>query len=452
MSRRLLHLLSQRPGRSGSGVFLAAMVREAARRGYVQHVVAVGPAGTSHRELPPLAADEMTPIVFPDPEAPFPAPGNSDVMPYPSSVFAQMSEPQIAQYLRVCRRVLAEVGERFRPDLVHAHHLFLMTGLAREVFAQVPMVATSHNAELRQLLRAPWLAPAMLPGLRSLDRVCVLTERSREDTIAAYGIAPERIAITGAGYRPDLFFRGEETPAELAAALRREHGVELPLDEDGAPLPAVTFIGRLSSAKGVPYLLAAVEQGARLTARPFRLLLVGASGSGENGREMDELVARAGGRVVHLGAMSQEAVSLVLRCSALFVLPSLFEGLPLVMLEAAACGCPCLVAGLPPLASWVPAAWRATGCFEMVPPLATTEADRPVAGDVPRYVADLAAGVARMLERPPAEESRRRLAELAAEHTWSAVFERYEAIYAQLEDERGVEVGQIDRSSGIVLR
>ena len=51
---RILHLLSQRPGRSGSGVFLAAMVREAARRGYEQHAIAAGPAGTTVAELPPL--------------------------------------------------------------------------------------------------------------------------------------------------------------------------------------------------------------------------------------------------------------------------------------------------------------------------------------------------------------------------------------------------------------
>ena len=92
---RLLHVLSQRPGRSGSGVFLAAMVREAARRGYEQHAIVAGPPGTSATELPPLRDHEVTPITFPSPEAPFPLPGNSDVMPYPTTVFARMTEAQI---------------------------------------------------------------------------------------------------------------------------------------------------------------------------------------------------------------------------------------------------------------------------------------------------------------------------------------------------------------------
>lgn len=430
---RLLHLLSQRPGRSGSGVFLSAMVRQAARHGYPQHAVAVGPEGTSHRELPPLGPEEFTPIVFPNPEAPFPVPGNSDVMPYPSTIFSEMTEDQVRRYRAVCRRGLEEVRDRFRPEVVHAHHLWLMTALVREVFAGIPMVATSHNAELRQAVRAPWLVPGILDGIRGIDRVCVLTPRSREDTVAAYGVDPERIAVTGAGYRPDLFHPPEGSPAEQAAALAGEFGIELPVGPDGEPEPMVTFIGRLSTAKGVPYLLEAARRlGEEEPERPWTLLLVGASGSNEDGRRMDELVREAGPRVRHLGAVPQAAVARVLGLSSLFVLSSLFEGLPLVMLEAAACGCPCLVAGLPPLASWVSPEWRESGCFELIPALAVTEADRPVAADEARYVADLAAGIERFLESPPSPEQRRAFAEAAREHTWGAVFDRYRAVYAEI--------------------
>ena len=54
--------------------------------------------------------------------------------------------------------MMERVRERFRPDIVHAHHLWLMTALARDVFRDVPLVATSHNSELRQLIKAPHLA------------------------------------------------------------------------------------------------------------------------------------------------------------------------------------------------------------------------------------------------------------------------------------------------------
>jgi glycosyltransferase involved in cell wall biosynthesis len=439
---RILHLLSQRPGRSGSGVFLAALVREAARRGYEQHAIAAGPPGTSAAELPPLADGQLTPILFPSPEAPFPVPGNSDVMPYPSTVFSRMTEAQIEMYLGACRRVMEEVRDRFQPDLVHAHHLWLMTALAREVFADRPVIATSHNAELRQLVKAPHLTPRVLPGVRGLDRIGVLTPQSVDDTLHAFGVSPERIALTGAGFRGDWFTAPEAPREAILGELRERFGIALPGGSDGSvgsvrsvgsgeEIRFITFVARLSTAKGVPFLL---EAAARLAgqAPPFRLLLVGASGSGEDGRLMDPAVAAAGPGVIHLGAQPQEAVARLLQVSDAFVLPSLFEGLPLTMLEALGCGCPSVVSALPTIASWVPPAWGEAGWVDLVPELATTRADEPVAADVPRFVADLAAALSRRLARRPMPEERQEIAAALRPHTWSAVFDRYERIYDEL--------------------
>jgi glycosyltransferase involved in cell wall biosynthesis len=413
---RLLHILSQRPGRSGSGVFLNAMVREAARRGYEQHVIVGAPPGTTAQEVC-LNDDQFSPILFPSNDAPFPVPGNSDVMPYPTSVFSQMTELQIEQYLAASRQVMENVRERFRPQMVHAHHLWLMTALAREVFHDVPMVATSHNAELRQAIKAPHLLEHVFAGIRGLEKIGVLTAQSVTDTVLCFGVAPARIAICGAGFRDDLFhYSGDGVPSLLEAA-------------GGGPF--ATFVGRLSTPKGVPFLLQAAAQ---LSERfpGFRVLLVGASGSGYDGQAVDQLVAAAGGRVIHLGTQPQEMVAGILGASALFVLPSLFEGLPLTMLEALACGCPVVVSGLPTIRSWIPQEWREANEVELIEPLQTTRADEPVASDVPRFVTDLAGAIERQLLRRRDEEERRRLAEKMTPHSWSRVFERYETIYREL--------------------
>lgn len=436
---RLLHILSQRPGRSGSGVFLSALVREAARGGYEQHVIVAGPPGTSASELPPLLDGQVSPILFPSTEAPFPLPGNSDVMPYPTTVFSQMTEAQLEQYLAASRRVMEKVRAAFRPELIHAHHLWLMTALAREVFNDVPMVATSHNAELRQLVKAPHLKPRLLPGVRALDRVCVLTPQSLTDTVEHFGVESGRIVITGAGFRDDLFRVPQTTRADIITELRERFGVRLPTDES---VRLVTFVGRLSTPKGVPFLLRAASTLER-EARPFRLVLVGATGSGEDGRRMNELVA-ANHPTIHLGAQSQEAVAKLLQVSDAFVLPSLFEGLPLTMLEALACGCPAVVSALPTLKSWVPQRWRKAGFVELVPALATTHADEPVASDVTRFVGDLAAAIKRQLGRRRSVRWRRSLASEMSGHSWPSVFARYEQVYRELE---GDEAGERRRSA-----
>jgi glycosyltransferase involved in cell wall biosynthesis len=420
---RLLHILSQRPGRSGSGIFLGAMVREAARSGYAQHVVVAGPPGTTAAELPPLRDGDVSPIVFPSDDAPFPLPGNSDVMPYPTTVFSRMTAEMIEQYLCASRRVMERARDAFRPDVVHAHHLWLMTSLAREVFDGLPLVVTSHNAELRQAVKAPHLVPRVVAGVRGADKVCVLTPQSVEDTMNVFGIAREWIAVTGAGFDAALFAPAARPRAEVFAELRARFGVALPEDE-----ALVTFIGRTSRPKGVPFLLDAAAQLRGRTA-PFRVVLLGATGSGDDGKAMDALVAAAGPLVLHTGALPPEAIARVLQVSSVFVLPSLFEGLPLTMLEALAAGCPAVVTALPTIASWVPPRWRERGFVELVPPPATTDADVPLDAEVPRFVAALADAIAHRLAAPLGDAERAALAAELAPHSWAAVFERYEQVY-----------------------
>jgi glycosyltransferase involved in cell wall biosynthesis len=420
---RILHILSQRAGRSGSGIFLRAMVRQAARRGYAQHVVVAEPPGTTAAELPPLRDDDVSPIIFPSDDAPFPLPGNSDVMPYPTTVFSRMSPTQVEQYLRASRRVMERARDAFQPDVVHAHHLWLMTSLARDVFANIPLIVTSHNAELRQMVKAPHLVSRVLSGVRRADKVCVLTPQSVVDTIEHFGIAPERIAITGAGFDDELFRPRTRPRASVLGELRDRFELTLPDDET-----LITFIGRTSVPKGIPFLLDAATQ-LRDRVGPFRLVLLGATGSGDQGRAMDELVAAAGPLVLHTGAQPPEAVALLLQVSDVFVLPSLFEGLPLTMLEALAAGCPAVVSALPTITSWVPQAWRDRGFIELVPALATTNADEPVVADIERFVSDLAAAIERRLAFPLDDDARLELASQLAPHSWPHVFDRYEEIY-----------------------
>lgn len=426
-------MLSQRPGRSGSGVFLNAMVREGARRGHQQHVVVAGPSGTTHREVPPLDASELTLIEFPCHEAPFAVPGNSDVMPYPNTVFSQMTEAQVQQYLNVSRSAFEEVRSSFKPDIVHCHHLWLLTSLVRDVFPDVPTIATSHNAELRQLVKAPHLARRVLPGIRALDRVCVLTPQSVEDTVHAFGVARDRIAVTGAGFRGDLFAPFNNSRRALREKLEAQFEVRVgPGIDDPQRCRVVTFVGRLSTPKGLPFLLRAVKRLQRPGVPAFKLMLVGASGSGEDGQEMDRLVAGAGPDVIHIGALPQEGVALALQCSDVFVLPSLFEGLPLTMLEAAASGCACLLSELPTIASWVPREWLAEGHFAFVPRIATTHADVAVEEDVPRYVGAIADALERMIQLPRSATARNALAAELRNHTWARVFEGYERVYSEI--------------------
>ena len=106
----VLHILAQRPGRTGSGVTLEALVRHCVQVGYEQAVVIGVPATDRDITVGDLPASRIFPLTFADsphqqlPAAlDFPVPGMSDVMPYESTVYSQMSPAQLEQYIAAWR-------------------------------------------------------------------------------------------------------------------------------------------------------------------------------------------------------------------------------------------------------------------------------------------------------------------------------------------------------------
>lgn len=114
--------------------------------------------------------------------------------------------------------------------------------------------------------------------------------------------------------------------------------------------PEILCVGRLAPAKGQRLLLEAVarlrDQGIRV-----RLTLVGA------GPDADGLKARCQElglqtRVTFTGALDEAQVLKRMQDADIFALPSFAEGIPVVLMEAMACGLPCVttpVNGIPEL-------------------------------------------------------------------------------------------------------
>ena len=94
----ILHLLSQQPAKTGSGVALLAMVRHAAGAGHGQHVVIGLPANESLPAVAPLSAEKIFPVRFGQIPVDYKIPGMSDVMPYPSTRFSTFTTPMLENY------------------------------------------------------------------------------------------------------------------------------------------------------------------------------------------------------------------------------------------------------------------------------------------------------------------------------------------------------------------
>ena len=120
-------------------------------------------------------------------------------------------------------------------------------------------------------------------------------------------------------------------------------------ESDGQPF-TILCVGRLTPAKGQRVL---VDAASRLASagQAFRLVIVGA---GPDEAQLRDAVDSYGldDRVEFTGALNQQQVLDWYARADAFVLPSFAEGIPVVLMEAMACGIPCVttrITGIPEL-------------------------------------------------------------------------------------------------------
>ena len=409
---RILHLLSQQPAKTGSGVALLAMVRHAAETGHLQHAVIGLPADEPLPEVAPLTAEEVFAVRFDQMPVEFRIPGMSDIMPYPSTRFSTFTTLMLENYLQAFADVLEAAVMDFEPDLIHSHHLWLMSTLARTRFPTIPLCVSSHGTELRQLKNASQLAPFVIGPCSAVDRVFALHGDNQEKIMQAYHLPDDRIEIVGAGYRDDFF----KTPQTCVPATDRD---EL----------KIVYAGKISTPKGVPWLIDAMRCLVVPPDKRAVLLLAGTAAGPERNAIKDRAADLE--NVQFLGALSQEKLSAVLQQADVFVMPSFFEGLPLVVIEAMACGCRAVITDLPGLDSWLPDGLCEEGFVSRVPMPRLIGADIPEPDDLPRFTQDLADALSRQLDNAvqcgSAADATCRLEPLS----WRAVYERVEKCYFQ---------------------
>ena len=399
MAPTLLHVLSQRPGLTGSGVTLEALVRGASRSGWNQHIVVGVPADEPLPPVGDLPADRVHPVLFGYPPFDYPVPGMSDVMPYPSSVFRRMTEGQLAAYRGRWKSHLAATIARTRPSLIHCHHVWIVSSLLPEIAAGIPVVAHCHATGLRQMRLCPHLAGEVRAGCSRLDEFVALHRGHAEELAAALGVPAGRIHVVGAGYRDDVFHaRDREAPAR----------------------PRILYVGKWAASKGVPWLLDAFE---RLRARDAALELhLAGTGTGPEAAALERRMRATPSVVLH-GQLDPPGLADLMRRSRVCVLPSFYEGLPLVLVEAMACGCSLVATRLPGIVESL--AQPMGDALELVDLPRLRGPDDPEPGDRPRFVDNLTRALAVALEKPLAVPDPETLRPFG----WDAVFARVEAVW-----------------------
>jgi len=256
-----------------------------------------------------------------------------------------------------------------------------------------------RHPEACELLGGRYLLATLPRRLKEMDRIIAISQSTRNDLVELLGAPAERTAVVYEGV--DSRFRRIEDRDECAR-LRARHGL---------PERYLLFVGTIEPRKNVERLIeayATVRQE-----RPDAPPLVIAGGRGKDADRVERAVVTLGLApwVVFTGYIGHDELPTLYSSAELFVLPSLYEGFGLPVLEAMACGV-MVVAG------------DTSSLRELV-------ADRGILVDPMRPEA-IAAGILRALDDGALrEECVRRGLAFAREMTWERCARQTLAVYEE---------------------
>ena len=218
---------------------------------------------------------------------------------------------------------LRELHREQRIDLIHAHGP-LPCGHAAMLLNEelgIPFVVSVHVLDVFSAVHAgrrsgQWCRLISQRAYRTSRRVICISERVRERLLEQMGRSC-RTSVTYNGVDPELFSPGDERASDD---------------------PLILCVGNLLPIKGHELLIRAVAS----LAAEFPALSLDVVGGGPEQPRLQALSREllVAERVRFLGRQSRRQVALAMRQCTLFALPSRYEGLGCVYLEAMSAGKP----------------------------------------------------------------------------------------------------------------
>ena len=397
---RILSLTAQKPDSTGSGVYLTELVRGFAAQGHVQAVLC-GTVAEDEIRLPEGVA--VYPVCYQSGQLPFPVCGMSDEMPYTSTRYRDLSEAMTRQLMQAFRSVLRTVVSEFKPHVILCHHLYFLAALAREMFPEIPVYGQCHGSDLRQLATNAWQGDWIKEGIRDLNGIFALHEAQKKQICDMFGLEPHRVTVVGTGYNSNVFFRDEEAKAARDSEKFR-----------------YIFAGKLSEKKGVYSLLHCLKHLEK--PESVEILLAGGCGSEEELAKLKTMAEQCPCTVTFLGKLDQKTLACRMNQSDAFILPSFYEGLPLVLIEAMACGLRTICTDLPGIKPWLDKALPENGTIFVAPPR-MRNTDEPIPESLPDFEKRLARAMddARQAKLPDEQQ--------VARLSWDALCEKLIQIF-----------------------
>jgi glycosyltransferase involved in cell wall biosynthesis len=217
---------------------------------------------------------------------------------------------------------------RLRPALVHFQHA-LPLGLSCPAVVTIHDLSFEHDRSSMGGVDRRIFKLVVPRAARRARRVIAVSERTKRDLVAQYGLEPERIAVTPHGVDPAF------GPGTGTNGLDRSAAGQSPPARAKGVGDYLLYVGAIQARKN-PVAAAVAAEAVGLP-----LVVVGPEREPGVARELERRGATLRGYV------EKDELARLYRGAACLVLPSRYEGFGLPVLEAMACGTP-VVAGVDP--------------------------------------------------------------------------------------------------------
>lgn len=327
---KVLSIIAQKPSSTGSGVYLTELVKCFKDFGAIQEII----CGVYNEDkIDDEEGIKFNKVIFNIEELPIKIAGMSDVMPYESIKYSDFIEDdnKLNYWVNAFRKKVTDTLVTFCPDLIICHHLYLLTAhvvniveklKSEKIISNCKIYGICHNTDLRQFRQTDLEREFIKENIKKLDMVFAPSEDHASIAKESFDLDDNKIKIIGIGYNNKIFYNKNEN---------REKN-------------SIIYVGKVAYKKGVMCLVRAINL---LNNDSIVLDIVGGAGDKQ---EYDSILTeskKSKSTIRFLGEKSQMELADLYNKHNIFILPSFSEGIPIVPLEALACGCKVIISDLP---------------------------------------------------------------------------------------------------------
>jgi len=309
---------------SGSGIYTKNLARELSEMGHTVKVV--------FPEIEQVSFDafETRVILFKGPETQNPEMDYNfpcfTSHPRSNHTYYELTDEEIEGYVKKFVDVTKEEVELFKPDVIHAQHLWVTPYAAS--LTNVPYIVTAHGTDLKGFVKDERYHKYALEGARKASKIITISEQVDTEVSELYGVPEDKKQIVMNGYDENLF------------KVRNLNRVDILNDFNLSENPdyVVSFAGKLTHFKGVDVLLKAAKiYNEAIEGNVLTLI----AGNGELYEELNKMkMTLKLDNVKFLGHVNQGQLVDLYNIADVSTVPSRTEPFGLVAIEALACGTP----------------------------------------------------------------------------------------------------------------